>query len=68
MLEIFTERFKDLRIEKNLSASKLAQELGVRDTTVIRWEKGLMIPNALHLYNIAKFFGVSSDYLIGLEN
>ncbi len=65
---IFAERLKDLRIEKELSALKLSKELGVDDNTILRWEKGIMIPNIINLYKIAVFFGVSTDYLVGLEN
>lgn len=65
---VFGERLKDLRQERNLSALKLSRELGVDDTTIGRWEKGLMVPNIVHLYRIAVYFGVSADYLIGLED
>ena len=65
---IFGERLKDLREENNLSALKLSRDLGVDDATIGRWEKGKMIPNIIHLYRIAVYFGVSADYLIGLED
>lgn len=65
---VFGERLKDLREEQQLSAVKLSKELGVDDTTIGRWEKGLMVPNIIHLYRIAVYFGVSADYLIGLED
>ena len=66
--KIFAERLKDLRLENNLTAIKLAEELDVRDTTILRWEKGLMIPNIINLYKVASYFGVSADYLLGLED
>ncbi|MBQ7797768.1 MAG: helix-turn-helix transcriptional regulator [Clostridia bacterium] len=65
---VFGERLKDLRLENNLSALKLSKELGVDDATIGRWEKGIMVPNIIHLYRIAVYFGVSADYLIGLED
>lgn len=67
-MKIFCERLKDLRKENNLSTIQLANALGVGDSTISRWENGLRIPSIDHLYNIAIFFKVSSDYLIGLEN
>ena len=66
--QIFAERLKDLRIEKGLSALKLSKELGVDDNTILRWEKEIMVPNIINLYKIAVYFGVSTDYLVGLEN
>ena len=64
----FGKKLKELRKEQNLTATTLAEKLGVRDTTILRWEKGLMVPNIIHLYRIAVYFGVSADYLIGLED
>lgn len=66
-MKIFCERLKDLRKENNLSTMQLAKILGVGDSTISRWENGLRVPNIDNLYNIAIFFNVSSDYLIGLE-
>ena len=68
MLKIFAERLKDLRIDKNLTTIELGKALYVSTSTICRWEQGVIIPNILHIYNIAKFFNVSSDYLLGLEN
>jgi len=65
---VFQERLKELRLENELSAKELGKILGVRDTTILRWEKGIIIPSIEHLYNIAKYFNVSADYLIGLED
>jgi len=67
-MKIFAERLKELRKDKNVSILKLAKELGVSDTTVGRWEKGSIIPTIDNLKNIAIYFGVSADYLIGLED
>lgn len=67
-MKIFCERLKELRIENNLSAKKLAQILNVSDSTVIRWEKEEIVPSIEHLKNIAKFFDVSADYLLGLTD
>ena len=67
-MKIFCERLKELRNENNLSAKKLAQILNVSDSTVIRWEKEEIVPSIEHLKNIAQFFNVSADYLLGLTD
>ena len=67
-MKTFCERFKELRKDNNLSTTALGKILNVSDSTITRWENGDMLPSILHLYNIAKFFKVSSDFLIGLEN
>lgn len=67
-MKIFCERFKELREEKGLSTIKLAKELKVSNSTITRWETNQRVPSIDNLYNIAVFFKVSADYLIGLEN
>ncbi|MBE5758007.1 MAG: helix-turn-helix transcriptional regulator [Clostridiales bacterium] len=64
----FGERLNYLRNEKKMSALKLSEVLNVSHSTIIRWEKGEILPSIEHLYNIATYFGVSADYLIGLED
>ena len=68
MMLVFQERLKELRLENELSAKELGKILGVRDTKILRWEKGSILPSIEHLYNIAKYFNVSADYLIRLED
>ena len=63
---IFSERFKALRLQNNLSTLELAKELKVSDSTISRWENGKRIPNIVNLGAICKFFGESADYLIGI--
>lgn len=67
-MRIFSERLRELRLDKKLSAKSLGLKIGVSDSTIIRWENGTMLPTIDNLYNICKFFGVSADYLIGIEN
>lgn len=64
----FGERLKELRTEKGLSAVKLAEILGVGDTTILRWESSRMLPTIDKLYEVCKYFGVTADYMIGLED
>lgn len=67
-MKIFRERLKELRLENNLSQKQLAEHIGVSDVAICRWESGLRIPNAENIKNIALYFGISSDYLLGLED
>ena len=64
----FCKRFKELRKENNLSTITLGKALNVSNSTITRWENGVIIPSIENLFNICKFFKVSADYLIGLEN
>lgn len=67
-MKIFCERLKELKTEKGLSAKKLANQIGVSDSIIIKWEKGQRTPTIDNLYNLAVFFGVSADFLIGLSD
>ena len=66
-MDKFRKRLKLLREEKQLSALALSKKLNVSHSTLLRWESGEITPSIEHLYNIALYFGVSADYLIGLE-
>ena len=64
----FSERLKELRLEKNLSQDKLAKAVGLTHTAIGLWEQGKRIPNLDAVISLAKFFDVSLDYLAGLED
>lgn len=66
--EIFAERLKDFRKEKDLSLKELARQIGVSDVAIGRWEKKLQVPNIIMLDYVAKYFNVSPNYLLGYEN
>lgn len=67
-MKVFAERLKSLRLEKGLTLVQLAEKIGVSFVAISRWENELRIPNIENLYYIAKFFNVTADYLIGLED
>lgn len=63
----FGERLKELRKEKNIGQITLAKELGVGKSIISLWETNQCEPTLSKLVLIAEFFGVSIDYLAGLE-
>lgn len=67
-MEKFAERLRELRIEKGLSQNELAKELGLSHAAISRWESDLRQPAASAIIMLAKYFGVTSDYLLGLED
>lgn len=67
-MKVFAERLKELRTERGLSLKQLAKEINVTDIAISRWERQLRLPNIENLTNLAKFFAVSTDYLVGLED
>ena len=61
------ERFRELREEANLTIAELSAELGIRPEIIKSIENGFNAPiHVLVLY--AKYFQVTSDYLLELVN
>ena len=63
----FSERLKELRIEKGLGQVELSKELDVSKGIISLWENGLREPKLSNLIMIAKYFQTTIDYLAGLE-
>lgn len=62
----FGDKLKKLRLEKKMTIRDLARAINVSPSTIKRWESGNYIPYLRHIYNLAVFFKVRSDYLVGL--
>ena len=67
-MNIFAQRLKELRLENNLSQNQLSKQLGISQAAINKWEKSIIIPTLDSAVIVAKFFGVSIDYLAGLED
>lgn len=63
----FGSRIKKLRKEKHISQSMLASELGVSTNAISQYETDKRFPDQKCIVKICHFFGVSSDYLLGLS-
>lgn len=56
---------KELRKEKGLTQSALAELLGINQTSVCRWESGISLPDTVNLLKLSEIFSVSTDYILG---
>lgn len=56
-----------LRTERNLNQRELASLLSVSNGAVGMWETGKRQPDLNTVVKIANFFGVSVDYLLGID-
>ncbi len=61
--EIISRNIVNLRKEKGLTQIELADALHYSNKAISKWEKGDSLPDAETLYEIAKFFNVSIEYL-----
>lgn len=63
----FSKALKELMQENRLTQSVLAESIGVSQRSVSKWLNGQSEPIASNIFVLAKFFDVTSDYLIGLS-
>ena len=63
-----SEILKSLRVENNLKQKELAEKLGIGQSTIVGYERGLHEATANILSRYAEFFNVSVDFLCGLED
>ncbi len=67
-MEKFAERLKELRLEKDLSIQALAKETKIGSSSLCRWENCQADVKGSQLVILARYFKVSVDYLLGLED
>ena len=58
-------KIQALRKEKNITLETLASELGVTAGAVSKWEHNNSLPDITMLCNIADYFNISTDELLG---
>ena len=63
----FKDNLKELRLEKGLGQVELAKEIGVSKGVISLWENGLREPNMYSLILLAKFFKITIDELVGIN-
>lgn len=64
----FNERLKELRLEKGLTQLELSKILNIGRSSIGEWENMRNEPSLEMLVKIARFFGVTTDYLLGIED
>lgn len=61
------ENIKQLRLARNISQVDLAKTLGVSKQSVSNWENNYIQPSIDMLIRLSKYFKVSTDFLLGLN-
>lgn len=61
------EIIKSLRLENNMTQSDLAALLFTSQDTISLWERGKSLPDVKSVIKMTQIFGVSSDYILGIE-
>ena len=69
MMELsFGEKIRNLREDCDLNQTQLGKELNMTQRKISYIECGKYEPNIDDIIAFCKYFKVSSDYLLGLEN
>lgn len=67
-MEIFGQRVKQELKVQNKKQVDLANHLGVQKSTLSEWLNGNNEPPMKTIVDIALYLGVSTDYLLGIED
>jgi transcriptional regulator with XRE-family HTH domain len=65
-IKMLSDNIKKLRRARNISQVELAKALFVSKQSVSNWENDNIMPSVEMLIKIAKYFSVSTDYLLGI--
>ena len=64
----FGENFKKLRKSRNITQKELGAKIGLSKAVVSKYENGMGYPTYDVLIRIAQYFGVTTDYLLGVAS
>lgn len=62
------EKIQALRRNQGLSQEQLSEKVNVSRQAISKWELNETVPDIENIVQLSKTFGVSTDYLLGLES
>lgn len=65
---ILEERLCEIRKKKGLSQKKVAEILGIPQQQYSRYENGKFEIPVRYIITLCRFYGISSDWLLGLKD
>lgn len=66
--EMFAKRINELAAQKNVKQVQVAQDNNITKATISRYFNGKQLPNSKIASDLANYFGVSVDYLLGISD
>ena len=67
MSKMFAERLREARETKRKTQQEIAEYLGISAVSYGAWERGRAEPSLDRLVKLCRYFGATSDWLIGLD-
>ena len=68
MIDGYIKRLRDLREDNDKTQQEIADILGTSQTMYARYERGANELPIRHLVTLCRYYGVSSDFILGIEN
>lgn len=68
MLNTFGENLRSLRTARGMTQKELGDRVGLSKAVVSKYENGLGYPTLDMVMTLAAFFGVTTDFLLGMQN
>ena len=65
---MYFQRLEDLRVDADLTQEQVAQVLHCKREVYRRYEKGIHELPVWAFIELAKFYGTSTDYILGLSD
>ena len=66
-VQLFSERLKILREERNMTVKELGEAVGTSGATISRYETGVHEPKSKMVQRLAEYFNVSPAWLMGAD-
>lgn len=65
--EVFPSRVRKARMDSGFTQREVAKELGIKQSTIAKYETGKLEPDLEKLGILADFYGKSADWFIGRQ-
>ena len=64
---MYLKRLRELREDRDKTQTEIAKILGMKQSQYSRYENGIRDIRLDSLITLAKYYGVSTDYILGLK-
>lgn len=68
MINKFNERLQQLINDKSITQQILAKHTNISESIISYWVRGLKQPTADNIIIVARYFGVTTDYILGVSD
>ena len=66
--KIVAKNLANLRKNKKLTQTELAEKFGYSDKAISKWENGDTLPDIQTLYQLCEFYNVTLDFLVNVQD